>query len=138
MNETQEALVDFGAFTIRNGLWFLDPHYQSATVSFVHHTMFPIIIIIFYFFLKPNSPWKILFFLMALTGYLLYLWYDSCILTQIEYRLCKYKNPLLEFIDQFYPETPEQNKVASKLALSLITVFFGLNIIYDRKWFVKR
>jgi len=138
MNDLRETLVDFGAATVYTGLWFLEPEYQSAAVSLVHHTLFPIIIVIFYFVLKPNSKWKIIFFLMALTGYLLYLWYDKCFITCIEYKLCKYKNPLLEFIDQFYPESPDENKVASKLALSFLTLFFGLNILYDRKWFVRR
>jgi hypothetical protein len=135
MNTIRETIVNSGNIFFKNLLFFLPDYLQSATVTLIHHTLFPIIIFTFFFILKPCSPLKPLFFVIALIGYIMFILFNRCIVTDIEYSLCKEKNPLLHFIDSFYPETENESKIASKISLSLITLFFGCHILYDMKWF---
>lgn len=135
MNTIREQIVNGGDIFFKKLLFFLPDYLQSATVTLIHHTLFPILIFTFFFILKPGSPLKPLFFIIALIGYIMFISFDRCLVSDIEYALCKEKNPLLQIIDKFYPDTENESKIASKMSLSLITLFFGCHIIYDIKWF---
>lgn len=135
MNVIGEKIVNGGDMFFKKLLFFLPDYLQSATVTLIHHTLFPILIFTFFFILKPGSLLKPLFFIIALIGYIMFITFDRCIISDIEYSLCKEKNPLLQIIDGFYPETENESKIASKMSLSLISIFFGCHILYDMKWF---
>ncbi len=134
MNSLEQLIVQGGSSVFNNMLFFLPDYLKSATVTFLHHTLFPMLIFIFFFVLKPGNPLKILFLLIAIIGYIMFISFDKCLISDIEYSLCKDKNPLLQIIDSFYPGTQEESKIASKMSLSLIALFFGCNILYDIKW----
>ncbi len=135
MESYRNIIVNGGSSLFKTILFCLPDYLQSSVVTLIHHTLFPILISLFFFVLKPKHPLKIIFFIIALIGYLMFITFNRCLISDIEYTLCKEKNPVLTFIDSFYPETVEESKIASKMSLSLITIFFGCNILYDMKWF---
>jgi hypothetical protein len=130
MEELEKKITDIFAFFVGKLLFFLRDDFKSVVMTLLHYIFFIVGIYTFYFVVKPGSPYKILFFLLSLLAYILFLTFDKCLCSSIEYALHNDRNLIQHFMNDNFGDG-EEGKTVSKSVLLMITLFLGLSILYD-------
>jgi len=117
---------------VRTSLFFLEPSAQSFCVSIFHYALFIIGFYILFFYSKPKSTVRWVFFGIILFGFIYYFIFNRCILTSIELSLCRDKNIIQNFIAYYFGNSTEGNK-SSKIALTISVLLIGLVLLRDYK-----
>jgi hypothetical protein len=117
---------------VRSTLFFLDPSSQSLCISIFHYAVFIIGFYVLFFYSKPKSLARWVFFWAILFGFLYYFIFNRCILTSIELSLCRNKNVIQNFIAQYFGHGLKGNK-SSKIALTISLMIISLVLLRDYK-----
>lgn len=117
---------------VRSTLFFLEPSSQSLCISIFHYALFIIGFYIFFFYSKPKSIFRWIFFGAILFGFLYYFTFNRCILTSIELNLCRNKNIIQNFIAQYFGHDLEGN-TSSKIALTISLFVVSVVLLRDYK-----
>ncbi len=117
---------------VRTSLFFLEPSIQSLCVSIFHYALFVIGFYALFFYSKPKSKIRWIFFVAILFGFLYYFTFNRCILTTIELNLCRDKNIIQNFIARYFGHGIEGN-TSSKIALTVSLLIISLVLLRDYK-----
>ncbi len=134
LDKLEKILTDNIANFFKCLLCYCDNELQSIIVTIFHYLIFIIGIYIFYFVVKPKSPYKIIFLIFILCALLSYHLFDKCILSSVEYKIYN-KRTFLQEILYARNKIKELDvliiQVESKTFLASASLFLLLSILYD-------
>jgi hypothetical protein len=117
---------------VKSALFFLRPSSQSLLITIFHYALFIIGFYVFFFYSKPKSIFRWIFFVAILFGFFYYFIFNRCLLTSIELSLCKNKNIIQNFIASYFGHGTQGNK-SSKISLTISLFTVSLVLLRDYK-----
>jgi hypothetical protein len=132
LNSLERNITETFTEIVRSSLFFLEPSSQSLCVSIFHYALFFVGFYVLFFYSKPKSAVRWIFFGIILFGFIYYFIFNRCILTSIELSLCKDKNIIQNFIG-YYFGTNSKGNTSSKIALAISLLVIGLVLLRDYK-----
>lgn len=132
INAIENKITETFTNIFRSSLFFLEPSYQSLFVSILHYAIFICGFYILFFYSKPRSLYRWLFFGFTLMAMIMYFIFNRCILTSVELNLCSKNNIVQKFISYYFGHGIEGNS-SSKIVLTLSVFITGFILLYDYK-----
>ena len=117
---------------VKSALFFLRPSSQSLLITIFHYALFIVGFYVFFFYSKPKSIFRWIFFVAILLGFFYYFIFNRCLLTSIELSLCKNKNIIQNFIANYFGHGTQGNK-SSKISLTISLFIVSLVLLRDYK-----